>query len=204
MGKKHDASEIEVLDGLEPIRRRPELYAGDVASSKTTNRLVLEAMCLAVHEKSAELVQAIAVSVTGDRVRIDYGGPGLPLGKYPGSKLTFIEALMTVLFSCRDAKTTEAARSLCGIGITVTNALSSWCTITVQREGAVWKQRYERGRATGPLKRIGKTKTSGTVLEFEIDRSLLKAPLDLPALRRALKKFERVVPCVRVQLDAQG
>lgn len=200
----YDASDIEVLDGLETIRHRPSLYIGDVSSSESTNRLVLEALCLAIHDQTAELVQAIVVSISGDRVRIDYGGPGLPLGQYPDRKLTFIEAIMTMLFACRDAKKSEHVRSFCSAGITVTNALSVWCTITVLREGGIWRQRYERGRTKTPLERIGETDTTGTTLEFEIDRSLMKAPLDVQALRQKLEQFEQLAPCVRVRLEAQG
>lgn len=191
---------IEVLDGLEPVRKRPAMYVGDPTKPEALTTLVLEPLCLAVDEHTGGPARNVVVTLLrGNTVEVANDGPGLPLGSAPGRAETFIETIMLRLHACRDAKS-EATKRWCGVGVAVVCALSEEGLVRVGREGGLWEQRFARGRVLGPIARVGDASSTSTTLLFRPDRTLLTGALDVPALAAKLREFEAEVPCTRVEL----
>jgi len=201
---RYAADDIQVLDSVSAVRARPELYVGDVTSSEVVNGLVLEVLCFAVDVKTGGPATRAEIRVlTDDLVEVCNDGPGLPLGRHPKEGVSLVELILTRLYACRDEKARVEHTRWCDKGIAVVNALSAWCVVTVRREGAVWEQRYERGRAVHELERRGRCADTGTTLRFCLDRTLVTGALDTRRLRASLERFATEVPCTTVLLDDQ-
>lgn len=198
---RYSAADIEVLEGLEAIRARPQLYVGDPASSEAVSKLVLEVLCLAVDPKTGGPAPNVVIRLLSEDVaEVQNDGPGLPLGRHPKEDVSLIEIIMTRLYACRDEKADERNAKWCGLGIAALNALSAWCLVTVRREGGVWQQRFERGKAVHELTRLEDCSDTGTTLKFSLDRQLLTGSFDPKAMGLVLARFAAEVPCTAVSL----
>jgi DNA gyrase subunit B len=199
---RYDASDIQVLDGIEAVRTRPQLYVGDTRSAETACRLVLEALCLAVDPKTGGPARRVDLRLLmDDIVEIQNDGPGLPLGRHGTENLSFVEIIMTRLYACLDQKDEVQSQKWCGLGIAALNALSEWCVVTVRRDGGVWVQGFDRGRPLHDLERRGDCDDTGTALRFKLDRTLLTGPLEAARLEAGLRQFTDEVPCTAVSFD---
>lgn len=198
---RYSAADIEVLEGTEVVRRRPQLYVGDPSGPEAICNLVLEALCLAVDPKTGGPAKQVEVRLLPDDVaEVWNDGPGLPVGRHPKEDVSLIEIIMTRLYACRDAKEDFHNQKWCTVGVAALNALTEWCVVTVRRDGAVWTQRFEKGKAVSDLERHGDCSDSGTTLRFKIDRSLLTGLLDAGTLNAGLKRFAVEVPCTSASL----
>lgn len=200
---RYAASDIEVLEPTEAIRRRPRLYVGGhLGSAEVVCNLVLEPLCFAVEPRTGGPAKHVAVRLlSADVAEVSNDGPGLPLGRHPTQDVTFIEVIMVRLHGCRDEKADSGHQKWCASGVAVLNALSEWCVVSVRRDGAVWEQRFELGKAVSALQRVGDCSDTGTTLRFKLDRSVLTGTLEADRVRAALQRFTDDVPCTAVSFE---
>ena len=171
---KYDSSKIEVLEGLEAIRQRPAMYVGQLDDPALFNRLIQEAMCLAIDEILSSNGSQIKVSVFADgSVCVRDNGRGISMTPNDRGEI-LAEDLFSKLYACRNHKAnSELKKSCCEMGIAVVNALSEWFRVRNFREGVCWVQEYRYGKPLAPFRREQETAETGLELSFLPDPSLL-------------------------------
>src|SRR5437879_9885818 len=174
----YSAKDITVLEGLEPVRRRPSMYIGGV-DGKGLHHLVWEIVDNAVDEYLNGYADMISVTLHkhGDAVTVHDNGLGIPVDLHPKFKRPALELILTTLHS--GAKFGEGGNyihsgGLHGVGSSVVNALSKKLVATIHRDGYSWKQEFKRGKAAGALQKVGPFRGHGTVITFEPDSDIFK------------------------------
>ena len=174
--QSYDASQIQVLRGLEAVRRRPAMYIGDV-SIRGLHHLVYEVIDNSVDEALAGFCTEIGVTINKDgSVTVSDNGRGIPVDMHPTQGKPALEVVMTMLHAGGkfDRKAYKVSGGLHGVGVSVVNALSEWCEVEVTRDGIVYFQRYEKGLAISDVKKKGKRKNTGTKTRFMPDGEIFK------------------------------
>lgn len=164
----YDASQIEVLEGMDAVRRRPGMYIGNTASSGL-HQLVFELIDNSVDEALAGFCDLIRVKLHEDgSVTVSDNGRGIPVGIHPRTGRPAVEAAMTLLHAGGKfgGHGYEISGGLHGVGLSVVNALSRWLQIDIKRDGMHYTQRYERGKVKSKLEEVGPTKEKGTTVRF--------------------------------------
>ena len=170
-GKNYDEGQIQVLEGIEAVRKRPGMYIG-TTSSRGLHHLVYEIMDNSIDEAIAGFCDTIKVIINKDNsiTNID-NGRGIPVGIHPKMGIPTVEVVHTVLHSGGKfgGSGYKVSGGLHGVGAAVVNALSSWMEVEVLRDGKRYKQRYERGKAVTKVEVVGETESTGTITTFMPD-----------------------------------
>jgi DNA gyrase subunit B len=178
----YEAKDIQILEGLEAVRRRPGMYVGGT-DIKALHHLIYEVVDNSIDEALAGTCDRIEVIIHPDRsVTVIDNGRGIPVDIHPQMKKSALEVVMTVLHAGGKfgGGSYKVSGGLHGVGVSAVNALSEWCEVEVQRDGLVHFQRYERGYPTGSLQAIRKVaaNVSGTKTTFKFDPEIFKGDID--------------------------
>ncbi len=170
------AKDIQVLEGLEAVRRRPGMYVGGT-DIKALHHLVYEVVDNSIDEALAGACDHIDIVIHPDcSVSVEDNGRGIPVDKHPEQKKSALEIVMTILHAGAKfgGDGYKVSGGLHGVGVSAVNALSEWCEVEVKRDGKIYFQRYERGAPMDPVKAIGKVlkNETGTKTTFMFDRTI--------------------------------
>ena len=175
MAEKYDAKAIQVLEGLEAVRKRPGMYLGDPHDGSALHHCIWEVVDNAVDEHLAGYNTTVEVNLEKDgSVTVIDHGRGIPVGRHPEEKISAAEVIMTKLHAGGkfDNEAYKVAGGLHGVGVSAVNAVSERLTMTIYREGKVWSQEYVRGKRKAALKATGKSDTTGTTINFKPDMTI--------------------------------
>jgi DNA gyrase subunit B/topoisomerase-4 subunit B len=191
MATKYTAEDITVLEGLEPVRKRPGMYIGGVGSAGL-HHLVWEILDNAVDEAMNGYASNIIVALhaDGSSVTIQDDGRGIPVDKHPQTKTSALEVIFTRLHAGGkfEGQNYKTAGGLHGVGASVVNALSRELVATVRRDGATWEQKYRQGTPAGGVKKLGPARGTGTTVFFRPDPTIFpKTTFDAAIIRERLE-----------------
>jgi DNA gyrase subunit B len=178
----YEAKDIQVLEGLEAVRRRPGMYVGGT-DIKALHHLVYEVVDNSIDEALAGVCDRIEVVINPDSsVTVTDNGRGIPVDIHPTMKKSALEVVMTVLHAGGKfgGGSYKVSGGLHGVGVSAVNALSEWCEVEVKRDGKKYYQRYERGYPKSPVTVIGKSSPNetGSKTTFKFDPEIFKGDLD--------------------------
>jgi len=204
----YTAKDITVLEGLEPVRKRPGMYIGGVGSAGL-HHLVWEVLDNAVDEAMNGYASNIWVTLhaDGSSITIEDDGRGIPVDKHPTTKKSALEVIFTVLhaggkFEHGNYKT---AGGLHGVGASVVNALSKELVAHVKRDGALWEMRFKQGKPVGPLKKAGAARGTGTKVYFHPDAAIFpKIEFDAAIIKERLEVASYLHKGLKVTFEDEG
>ena len=179
MAKKNDygADSIKILEGLDPVRKRPGMYIGST-SSTGLHHLVWEIVDNSVDEAMAGFCTKIKVTVHPDNsITVEDNGRGIPVAKHPQRKIPTLEVVLTVLHAGGkfDNDAYKVSGGLHGVGVSVVNALSKRLVARVKRDGGIYEMEFQRGKTTKKMQKVGETKATGTTVTFWPDDMIFES-----------------------------
>ena len=192
-GHHYDASAITVLEGLEPVRKRPGMYIGTTGPDGL-HHLITEIFDNSRDEAMGGFANDIEIALLPDnRVRVADNGRGIPVDTHKQTRVSALETIMTTLHAGGKfgGEGYKVSGGLHGVGASVVNALSIYCEAVVHRDGGVFVQEYKQGKRKAAVKKIGKSELHGTIVTFEPDAEIFKEGVSFD--------FERVVRHMREQ-----
>ena len=176
MSKNYSAEHIQVLEGLEHVRKRPSMYIG-TTGPEGLHHLVYEVVDNSVDEALAGFCTEISVTIeSGNIIRVEDNGRGIPVDIHPTENVSALEVVMTRLNAGGKfhKESYKVSGGLHGVGVSVTNALSEWCEVKVHIGGKSYFQKYHTGEPEDKVKVVSKTDKSGTVTRFKADESIFE------------------------------
>ena len=173
---KYSADSIQALEGMEHVRMRPSMYIGDVGS-RGLHHLVYEVVDNSIDEAMAGHCDRISVSINEDNsVTTEDNGRGIPVGMHKKEGVSALEVVMTKIGAGGkfDKDSYKVSGGLHGVGVSCVNALSEKLVATVHRDGKIWEQEYSKGKSLAPVKEVGKSDKTGTIVTFLPDKSIFQ------------------------------
>ncbi|OGN04015.1 MAG: DNA gyrase subunit B [Candidatus Yanofskybacteria bacterium RIFCSPLOWO2_01_FULL_44_22] len=197
----YSAKDIQVLEGLEPVRKRPGMYIGSTGVDGL-HHLIWEVFDNSLDEAMAGHAKNIEVALLPDnKVRVTDDGRGIPTDPHPKLKKSALELAATTLHAGGkfDSGAYKVSGGLHGVGLSVVNALSTWMRAEVHRKPDVFVQEYKIGKPTGAVKKVGKTNKTGTVITFQFDQTIFKdANYDLTTILNHLRQQAYLTKGVKI------
>lgn len=175
-GHHYRAEDIQVLEGLEPVRKRPGMYIG-TTGSEGLHHLIWEVFDNARDEAMGGFATDVEIAfLPGNRVRVVDNGRGIPVDTHKQTKVSALETIMTTLHAGGKfgGDGYKVSGGLHGVGVSVVNALSQYAKAEVHRDGGVYVQEYERGKAKAKVKKVATSKHTGTIITFEADPQIFE------------------------------
>lgn len=201
--QKYDATTIQILGGIEAVRKRPAMYIGDT-TARGLHHLVYEVVDNSVDEASAGFCDKIKVVINSDNsVSVDDNGRGIPVDIHKTVGKPALEVVLTTLHAGGkfDHRVYKVSGGLHGVGVSVVNALSEWMEAEVKRDNKVYHQRFERGRTKTSIKVIGKAKATGTKITFKPDKEIFKEiNFSFETLSQRLRELAFLNPNIEIVL----
>lgn len=190
--QSYGESQIQVLEGLEAVRKRPGMYIGST-SSRGLHHLVYEIVDNSIDEALAGYCNNIEVTINEDNsIEVEDDGRGMPVGMHPKMGKPTVEVIMTILHAGGKfgGGGYKVSGGLHGVGASVVNALSEKCVVTVKREGHIWQQSYERGNVVSNFEMIGDTEETGTKVYFKPDHEIFDTTIyEFEVLEQRLREL---------------
>ena len=191
--ESYNSSSIQVLEGLDPVRKRPGMYIGSTGP-RGLHHLVWEIVDNAIDEAMAGYCNEINVEIFGENsIKVVDNGRGMPTDIHPKTHVSTIETIFTVLHAGGkfDGKSYKVSGGLHGGGASVVNALSEWLEVYVERDGKKYFQRFETGKSVEPLKVVGTTERRGSTVIFKPDATIFKDTVvfDYETLRHRIQQL---------------
>lgn len=200
---EYGADQIQILEGLEAVRKRPGMYIGST-SIRGLHHLVYEIVDNSVDEALAGYCTEIEVTINPDNsIRVLDNGRGIPIGINHKAGLPAVEVVFTILHAGGKfgGGGYKVSGGLHGVGASVVNALSEWLEVTIHQNGKMYKQRYERGKVMYPLKEIGSTTHRGTEVVFLPDKTIFEETVfDYDTLRQRLREIAFLTKGLKITL----
>jgi DNA gyrase subunit B len=206
--KKYGASSIQVLEGLEPVRKRPGMYIGGTGI-EGLHHMVWEVVDNCIDEAMAGHATRCFVRILpGNIIEVSDNGRGIPVDLHPKTKKSTLETVLTVLhaggkFGGEDSGY-KVSGGLHGVGVSVVNALSEWVKVEVKRDGKVWMQEYKRGKPKAKVKSIGKVKKddTGTMITFKPDTEIFSdITFNFKTIVRHLRNQAYLTKGIRIDIE---
>ena len=173
---KYSADSIQALEGMEHVRMRPSMYIGDVGS-RGLHHLVYEVVDNSIDEAMAGHCDRISVTINEDNsVTTEDNGRGIPVGMHKKEGVSALEVVMTKIGAGGkfDKDSYKVSGGLHGVGVSCVNALSEKLVATVHRDGKIWEQEYQRGKSVEPVKEVGTSDKTGTIVTFLPDKTIFQ------------------------------
>ncbi len=200
---EYGADKIQILEGLEAVRKRPGMYIGST-SIRGLHHLVYEIVDNSVDEALAGYCNEIRVFIQkDDSIKVIDNGRGIPIGINHKAGLPAVEVVFTILHAGGKfgGGGYKVSGGLHGVGASVVNALSEWLEVTIHQDGKMYRQRYERGKVMYPLKEIGKTDHTGTEVVFLPDKEIFEETVfDFDTLRQRLREMAFLTKGIKIVL----
>ena len=202
--KAYDATSIQVLEGIEAVRRRPAMYIGDT-STRGLHHLVYEVVDNSVDEALGGFCDSIGAVIHNDNsVTVTDNGRGIPVDMHKTEKKPAVEVALTTLHAGGkfDHRSYKVSGGLHGVGVSCVNALSDWLEVEVKRDGKIYHQRYERGKTVSKLTIIGKSTNTGTKITFKPDKSIFtKTEYSYDILSQRLRELAFLNKGLKIKLE---
>ena len=202
-GQEYGADQIQILEGLEAVRKRPGMYIGST-STRGLHHLVYEIVDNAVDEALAGYCDTITVTINKDNsITVKDNGRGIPVGINQKKGIPAVEVVFTILHAGGKfgGGGYKVSGGLHGVGASVVNALSTWLEVEIHLDGKVYKQRYEKGKVVYPLKVVGDTTHRGTVVHFLPDDTIFEETVfDFDTLKQRLREMAFLTKNLKIVL----
>ncbi|MDO8470871.1 MAG: DNA gyrase subunit B, partial [bacterium] len=200
-GGEYTAKEIFVLEGLDPVRKRPGMYIGSTGIDGL-HHLIWEVFDNSLDEAMGGYAKNIEVTLLqAGRVRVVDDGRGIPVDRHAQTKKSALETVLTTLHAGAKfgGKAYQVSGGLHGVGVSVVNALSTYLKAEVRRDGATYEQEYSRGKVKGAVKKVGVSRETGTTITFEPDADIFKErEFDLKRILSHLRQQAYLTPGVKI------